>query len=240
MRIDADVIGNAEAQYFYVYGNLDSKIQAMVLLKLYQAERDEMWDYESILMDLERMFDDPNKKDSAASRLYNLKQGGDSLLVFLSKFERLLHEADANRWSDDSKITILRHAVNEKLQNKLDVQLELPRTYDKFVKALQKLGGHGGGPVLNVGFRGSSEMYSGTTAPTHSLVLSKPMDLSVLKESEFGSGSGSEQLRTIRFARNSTPLERNLWQQTGCYRHCGAPDHWVADCPMAPASNVLS
>lgn len=39
LRIDADAIGNDEAQFFYLYGNLDSKIQAMVLPQLLQAER---------------------------------------------------------------------------------------------------------------------------------------------------------------------------------------------------------
>ena len=115
LRIDADAIGTDEAQFFYLYGNLDSKIQAMVLPQLLQAETNEFWDYQTILDQLERVYDNPTKRDTAAARLQGIRQGNDALSVYLSKFERVLHEANANSWPDDSKIAILRNGVNDKL-----------------------------------------------------------------------------------------------------------------------------
>lgn len=107
LRIDADAIGSDEAQFFYLYGNLDSKVQAMVIPQLLQAETNESWDCQNILDQLERVYDNPTKRDTAAARLQGIRQGNDALPVYLSKFERVLHEANANSWPDDSKIAIL-------------------------------------------------------------------------------------------------------------------------------------
>ncbi|KAK4095702.1 hypothetical protein N658DRAFT_393145, partial [Parathielavia hyrcaniae] len=76
--------------------NLDSKVQAMVLPQLIIAENNGQWDPQTILDQLERVYDDPTKKHSAAGRLQSIRQGNDSLPIFLSKFERILHEANAN------------------------------------------------------------------------------------------------------------------------------------------------
>src|SRR6266487_4688530 len=38
LRVDGTVIGNATAQFYYVYLNLDSSVQAMVLPQLSHAE----------------------------------------------------------------------------------------------------------------------------------------------------------------------------------------------------------
>ncbi|KAK4095663.1 hypothetical protein N658DRAFT_386564, partial [Parathielavia hyrcaniae] len=76
--------------------NLDSKIQAMVLPQLMLAENNGAWDPQTILDQLERVYDNPTKRDNAAARLQGLRQGNDTLPIYLSKFERLLHEANAN------------------------------------------------------------------------------------------------------------------------------------------------
>lgn len=210
LRIDADAIGNDEAQFFYLYGNLDSKIQAMVLPQLLQAEDNGVWDFQTILDQLERVFDDPTKRDTAAARLQGIRQGSDSLPVYLSKFERLLHEANANSWPDDSKVAILRNGVNDKLKAKLDVQLELPTKYEKFVKALHKLGGHGGSGQGN----SSGNLSSGQGKPLGSLSktprIGEPMDLSAadLREDETFRVSGMRVGGSVRFAPSSTPAQR--------------------------------
>jgi len=193
LQIDADAIGTDEAQLFYLYGNLDSKIQAMVLPQLVQSENNGIWDFQTILDQLERVFDNPTKRDTAVARLQGIRQGNDALPIYLSKFERLLHEANANTWPDDSKIAILRNGVNDKLKAKLDIQLELPTKYETFVKSLYKLGGHGGSGQGN-SFGNSGKL----PAPR----IGEPMDLSTMDTLRV---SGIRTGGSVRFAPSSTP-----------------------------------
>jgi len=61
LRIDSLAIGDPVAQFYYVYLNLDSSVQAMVLPQLHYAEETQSWDYTSILNQLERVYANPNK-----------------------------------------------------------------------------------------------------------------------------------------------------------------------------------
>src|SRR5208282_2300372 len=52
LRVDGEAIGDPTAQFYYVYLNLDSHVQAMVLPQLSRAEDDDKWDYRTILKQL--------------------------------------------------------------------------------------------------------------------------------------------------------------------------------------------
>ena len=65
----------------------------MVLPQLSQAESCSSYDYTTILDQLARVYDNPNKVLEAEDKLYALKQGTDSLHAFITKFERILYEA---------------------------------------------------------------------------------------------------------------------------------------------------
>ncbi|KIM93062.1 hypothetical protein OIDMADRAFT_64132, partial [Oidiodendron maius Zn] len=75
LRVDGIAIGDPIAQFYYVFLNLDSHIQAMVLPQLAQAEESESWDYNTILAQLSRVYDNPNKIQEAEDRLLSLQQG---------------------------------------------------------------------------------------------------------------------------------------------------------------------
>ena len=49
LRVNGAAIGETIAQFYYVYLNLDSSVQAMVLPQLGQAEKLNTWDYNTIL-----------------------------------------------------------------------------------------------------------------------------------------------------------------------------------------------
>ena len=49
LRVDGEAIGDSVAQFYYVYLNLESHIQAMVLPQLGQAKALNVWDYTTIL-----------------------------------------------------------------------------------------------------------------------------------------------------------------------------------------------
>ena len=141
LRVDGEAIGNDIAQFYYVYLNLESQVQAMVLPQLGEAETSNEWDYNSIFDQLARVYDNPNKIQEAEDKLLSLRQNSDPLLIYIAKFERVLYEARGQNWLDVNKISTFRNGLNSTLRNRLAQQLNLPRTYSEFVKTAQQLAG---------------------------------------------------------------------------------------------------
>jgi Retrotransposon gag protein len=141
LRIDSDAIGDATAQFYYVYLNLDSQTQAMVLPQLGQAEGTQRWDYNTILDQLTRIYDNPNKVQEAEDRLFFLKQGSDSIITYIAKFERTLFEAQGQDWPDINKISSFRNGLSPTIRSRLTQQLNLPRQYPEFIRIVQQLAG---------------------------------------------------------------------------------------------------
>ncbi|PMD15798.1 hypothetical protein NA56DRAFT_673598 [Hyaloscypha hepaticicola] len=75
----------------------------------------------------------------AENKLFQLKQGTDSLPVFTAKFERTLYEAGGQSWPDINKISSFRNSLNSTLRSRLAQQLNLPRTYIEFLRTAQQL-----------------------------------------------------------------------------------------------------
>jgi len=61
LRVNSTAIGDAVAQFYYIFLNLNSHAQAMVLPQLGQAEESNRWDYNTILDQLARVYNNPNK-----------------------------------------------------------------------------------------------------------------------------------------------------------------------------------
>ena len=67
--MDGEAIGDNTAQFYYVYGNLESTVQAMVLPQLSYAEKQKSWDYKTILKQLKRVNNNPNTVQEAKNAL---------------------------------------------------------------------------------------------------------------------------------------------------------------------------
>lgn len=181
LRVDGAAIGDSIAQFYYVYFALESKVQAMVLPQLSRAEEDEIWNPQSILDQLARVYDNPNELNEARDRLHAVKQGDDSLSAYIAKFERLLFEAKGHNWDSDRKISAFRYGLNSTIKNRLAQQLELPDTYTAFLITVQKLSSRSGTSSLT-----PSSGFSNThpNSNSHSRQLSTqrhvgdPMDIS--------------------------------------------------------------
>jgi hypothetical protein len=65
----------------------------MVLPQLSQAELAQLWDYNIILNQLARVYNNPNKQLEAEDKLYTLKQGNNSLPIYIAKFKHTLYKA---------------------------------------------------------------------------------------------------------------------------------------------------
>jgi hypothetical protein len=156
------------AQFYYVYLNLESHVQAMVLPQLGQAEDSQSWDYTTILDQLARVYDNPNKVQEAEDKLFTLKQNTDSISGYIAKFERILYEARGQDWPDVNKISTFRNGLNSTNRARLAQQLHLPRSYTDFVRTVQQLAGKSALPqALTSGHSGqttgrpTSQAYSG-------------------------------------------------------------------------------
>lgn len=145
LRIDGEAIGGPEAQFFYLYGRLDGKVQALVMPQLQVAEDQQQYDPAALLRQLARLYDDPHKIRDAEDKLQSLQQSEDPLPTYLAKFERLLYKAKANLWPDTTKIALLRKGLNKPARDRLDTQVLIPDKYDDFVALLQKLSGRSSG-----------------------------------------------------------------------------------------------
>ena len=119
LRIDSVTIGDDLAQFYYVYLNLDTSVQALVLPQLSAAEDNQVWDYKSLLNQLALVYSNPNKIREAEDHLYQLHQGTDNISTFLAKFEQLLYEAKGQNWPDTNKISVLRNGLNQTLWSQL-------------------------------------------------------------------------------------------------------------------------
>jgi len=68
-------MGDTIARFYYVYGNLETNVQAMVLPQLADAETQGVWEYNTILDQLARVFENPNQQQEAEDALHNIRQG---------------------------------------------------------------------------------------------------------------------------------------------------------------------
>ncbi|KAJ5399236.1 hypothetical protein N7465_009725 [Penicillium sp. CMV-2018d] len=86
-------------------------------------------DYNTILDQLRRVYDNPNKTQEAKDRLLSIKQVPDeTLAAYIAKFERVLYEAKGQDWPDVTKISTFRKGLQSSLRTRLSQQLNLPRT----------------------------------------------------------------------------------------------------------------
>ncbi|KAJ5121186.1 uncharacterized protein N7515_009147 [Penicillium bovifimosum] len=141
--IDGPAIGDETAQFYYVYLNLSASIQAMVLPQLATARKNKTHDFNTILDQLRRVYDNPNKIQEAGDRLLSVKRVADeSLAAYIAKFDRLLYEAQGQEWPDVTKISAFRKGLQSSIRNRLSQQLNLPRTYAEFLRVVQQLAGY--------------------------------------------------------------------------------------------------
>jgi hypothetical protein len=163
-----------------VYDRLESNVQSQVLPQLATAEEEQIWSYQSILDQLVRALDNPNKTQEAIDRLHRIEQSsGESIPNYIAKFERLLYEAKGHNWDDDRKISAFRFGLSTTIKNRLAQQLELPSTYPRFLQAVQKLSSRSGtiAPAAPSGPSNTLQQYRQSNPPATTR-HGDPMDVS--------------------------------------------------------------
>lgn len=202
----------------------------MVLPQLSQAETAQVWDYSTILDQLSRVYDNPNKVQEAEDKLFAIRQQPtDSLHAYIAKYERLLYEANGQEWPDANKISTFRNGLNSTIRNRLSQQLNLPRNYSAFLKVVQQLAGRSAG-FSHQEHSSTKPSYGNNHANGHTHSHGEPMEIN------------SVNVNTISThrARSLSPAQRDQLRQDGKCVRCGSLDHWVAHCPLAPFSSRSS
>jgi hypothetical protein len=144
LLVDGDALGDSSGigQFYYVYLRLESQIQAIVLPQLRSAKETQRWDYHTILDQLTRVYDSPNKVQDAEDKLFELKQGNtEAIPAYTSRFERMLYEAQGQKWSEDRKIATYRQGLIPSTRKALRSQLDPPQDYLTYARMVLRLVG---------------------------------------------------------------------------------------------------
>jgi hypothetical protein len=220
----------------------------MVLPQLGQAEELQQWDFTTILDQLARVYNNPNKVQEAEDKLLTLKQGTDSLPTYVAKFERVLYEARGQNWPDVNKISAFRNGLNSTIHGRLAQQLNLPRKYTEFIRVVQQLAGRS--------FTSSSSSSTGPSSSALHLLNARngePIDLSTVDIGTISFNTPAPQKTTILRRPTNTPPPaspsslrarlispqcREQYRSQGRCVRCGSGMHWVTDCPLQPYLSV--
>lgn len=212
LRVDGAALGDSITQFYYVYDRLESTVQSIVLPQLARAEEDEVWSYQSILDQLSRAYDNPNKTQEAEERLHRIDQGSDSVPTYILRFERQLYEARGHKWSDDRKIAAFRYGLSATIKNRLATQLELPTKYSRFLRVVQQLSSRSAAAP-------SALPSAQHHVPRPSNTRGDPMDLSSLE-------IGAIDVVPIQPTRvRPTSPARQSYKESGACMRCGSYDH---------------
>jgi len=230
-KIRSDQLAGADA-FDYVWDRLEAPQQASVLHLRHSAEDAQSWDYEAIFSFFQRLCHNPREHQEAVQRLASVRQRDDeSLIAYLARFERLIHEAKANSWPDVSRVSALHRGLRQSLRQRLeeshDSLFEL--TYQEYVEVVQS---------SDRRFRRQLPPKSSSSGPSADAMEVDPIQSRVAHRppSPFSVPSSEQEGRpqsTPAYGeRKLTHSERNL-----CFR-CGSPDHWVAECPLTQESEA--
>jgi hypothetical protein len=178
-------------------------------------------DYGDILDILERAYGDPNRVNTARTRLFRLKQANKEFSVFFAEFQRLGLEAEMN---DESLATLLEQAVSKEIKGMLVHSPPPSRQYLALASHLQDLENRTryynptilAAPARSYAAIATTEPYSGVRQST------KPVQDPVSPTSS--SGGEPMDLGIQRRYRVSDKESGN------CFR-CHKPGHHIRECP---------
>jgi len=228
IRVDGEAMGDPVARFYYVYGNLETTVQAMVLPQLAEAETQGVWDYNTILDQLARVFENPNQKQEAEDALHNIRQADkESLPSYIAKFERLVYEAGAQAWPDSIKISTLRNGLNLSTRRALSTQLSIPASYNAFLQMIQRLSRR---QVTFQHDHVAANPYTDKMDVSAVTAKAGMLELGALSAFDYDDSAPAEPQQATFIS----TAQRDQWRRTGRCVRCGSASHWVADCPQRP------
>ena len=136
LRNDGAVIGTSQDQATYLFSKMEAKAQLMVV-SFYQNQPS--CDAATFVRHLDSVYIDLNAAACALNQLQAMKQGRESFVTFLPKFEKELGESQLTMVPDMVKIGYLHGALNTEMQRAIIGPVTYTN-YGGFVQALLAVG----------------------------------------------------------------------------------------------------
>ncbi|KAL5330480.1 hypothetical protein ACEPPN_004008 [Leptodophora sp. 'Broadleaf-Isolate-01'] len=213
LLVDGEAIGNSTAQFYYVYLNLESQAQSLVLPQLAIAKSTETWDYQTILDQLARAYDSPTKPDH--SKIISFRQGLNSTIR-----GRLSHQLSLpNTYS--AYIATVQQLSARSTQH-VNFQSSTPPTI------LQRP--HTSYPRHNTDANTGDPMEVGQI---NSLEINHLGEISYVDPDTDRETYANVQARldVVDGKSYATPRQQKRWKQQGNCMNCGDHYHWAKECP---------
>lgn len=117
LRVDKEALGDAEGHFIYVFMSLEGKAKDNVTTFVEMQTEKRTFDVAELLNRLELLYGERDRKQRATRNLHSIKQGeNEPFTSFYPRFEREIANANAEYWPDDSKISYLQEALNDKMK----------------------------------------------------------------------------------------------------------------------------
>lgn len=117
LRVDKEALGDAEGHFMYVFMSLEGKAKDNVTTFVEMQTEKRTFDVAELLNRLELLYGERDRKQRATRNLHSIKQGeNEPFTAFYPRFEREIANANAEYWPDDSKISYLQEALNDKMK----------------------------------------------------------------------------------------------------------------------------
>jgi hypothetical protein len=117
LRVDKEALGDAEGHFMYVFMSLEGKAKDNVTTFVEMQTEKRTFDVAELLNRLELLYGERDRKQRATRNLHSIKQGeNEPFTSFYPRFEREIANANAEYWPDDSKISYLQEALNDKMK----------------------------------------------------------------------------------------------------------------------------
>lgn len=120
LRVDNEALRDAEGHFIYVFMSLKGKAKDNVTTFVEMQVEKRTFNVTELLNRLKLLYGERDRKQKATHNLHSIKQGEDEPFTsFYPRFEKEIANANAKYWPDESKISYLQEALNEKIKSAL-------------------------------------------------------------------------------------------------------------------------
>ncbi|XP_044714776.1 retrotransposon gag protein [Hirsutella rhossiliensis] len=117
LRVDKEALGDTEGHFMYIFMSLEGKAKDNVTTFVEMQTEKKTFNVAELLNRLELLYGERDRKQRATRNLHSIKQGeNEPFTSFYPRFEREIANANAEYWPDDSKISYLQEALNDKMK----------------------------------------------------------------------------------------------------------------------------
>jgi hypothetical protein len=234
-------------KYLAIHNKLrgDAATQLAPWFKAVAGTKDEA--AEKIFDQLELSFGDPHKKEKAARKLHQLRQGNKPFTEYFVEYRRLVMEAGGANWPEDVKKSYLRAGLSRELQELMIGRENPDHDFGGFCNELKRISDQAEAfQQRNRQFRrneGNQRPPRNPPVPTTTNTTTSASTQDQAQAAPRGGAldamdwqpSGPASIANARRAKWVSREELDKRRKEGRCIRCGANNHLQKDCPYKPA-----